>query len=45
MSSIVYGAVVDKEEPEEHSEAIVEDPEAVGELLIETPEAEKSRGT
>ena len=43
-SSIVYGAVVDKE-PEEHSEAIVEDPKAVGELLIETPEAEKSRGS
>ena len=43
-SSILYGAVVDKE-PKEHSEAIVEDPEAVGELFIETPEAEKSRGT
>ena len=41
-SSILYGAVVD-EEPEEHSEAIVEDPEAVVELLIETLEVEKSR--
>ena len=36
------GAVVDKKEPIERSEAL-EDPEAVDELLIENPEA-KSRG-
>ena len=41
-SSILYGAVVDEEEPKEHSEALVEDPEAVGELFIEAPEAKKS---
>ena len=33
------GAVVDKKEPIERSEAL-EDPEAVDELLIENPEAE-----
>ena len=36
------GAVVDKKEPIERSEAL-EDPEVVDELLIENPEA-KSRG-
>ena len=35
---------MDKKEPEEHSDALIEDPEAVAELFIENPEAE-SRGT
>ena len=38
------GAVVDKKEPEKHSDVLVEDPEAVAEPFIENPEA-KSRGT
>ena len=35
---------MDKKEPEEHADALIEDPEAVAELFIENPEAE-SRGT
>ena len=34
------GAVVDKKEPIERSEALDEDPEAAAEILIENPEAE-----
>ena len=42
-SSMQDGAVVDKKEPLERSEAL-EDPEAVAEILVENPEAEKIRG-
>ena len=44
-SSMQDGAVVDKKEPIERSEALDEDPEAAAEILIENPEAEKNRGT